>query len=442
MRDNLFILINDSDPTAVDSIVANKARHKTPHHGSLEDLQKTASNKRVILIIDSFNVLLSTTTIPTRNKQRLTKAVPFALEEFLISDPEDQVFALAPHYSNTEQSVAVIERSYLNQQLALLKKYNINAEMVVPDIFLLPTDLQTAELNSWIVATDSHKFIIRSGKFSGFSIDKNNLQTLFASRHFSQGKNTESNQKQEPNKEQKHNQTPQQIIFIQTATNTDSTDHNKQALTQWGVISRQHDIKLVAKNFSGDLLSLYARSFSEKDCINLTQNVAKNQQRHNNQIKQWKFAGVAAALLLLMFAVFSGIEYQAMSSESSRLKAESRKIFKQVFPNARRFVKMRLRMRSALSQIGGNPKQSSMLFMEILGLSGNTIRQIKSFQLSTVNFRNGKLNIHFMVDQANKIDLLEKGLTSSGLVVSRGASNKTSQGYTGVLSISGARGKP
>ncbi len=436
MRDNLFILIHDNDPTSVDSIIANKTRHKAPCHGSLEELQDSAASKRVILIVDSFNVLLSTTNIPTRNKQRLAKAVPFALEEFLINDPEEQVFALASHYSNTEQSVAVIERHYLNQQLELLKKCNIRAEMVVPDVLLLPADLQSLAVNSWLVANDPHKFIIRSGKFSGFSLDKNNLQTLFSSSLLTKEEN------KDPNKKKNNTPTLQQITFIQTTSNTESPDDNKQALTQWAAISRQQGIKFVAKNFSGDLLSLYARSFLEKDCINLVQNVATSQHTHHNQIKQWKFAGVASALLFLMFVIFSGIEYQAMSSESSRLKAETRKIFKQVFPNARRFVKMRLRMRSALSQIGGNSKQSTMLFMEILGLSGNTIRQIKSFQLSTINFRNGKLNIHFIVDQANKIDLLEKGLKSSGLVVSRGASNKTSQGYTGVLSISGARGTP
>ncbi len=428
MRDNLFIRINQLDPNSVDSIVANKTRCKVSVHGALSDLKMSTSNKRVILIIDSFDVLLSTTTIPTRNKQRLLKAIPFTLEEYLVQDPDTQIFALAPHYSNTEQSVAIVDRNLLNEHLDLLKKYNIRTEIVVTETFLLPIDLDKTATNTWVVTNDHDKFVIRTGRFSGFSIDNNNLETLFSSKQFDKNEN--------------NSKKPDKIVFIHTKDNPEFPDANKQAEALWTDIADKHNIESSVQYYSGDVLSLYAKSYSDNNSINLLQEGSKRQQRTSLQWKQWKVAAIAALVLLGIQAIFIGFEYQSMSNEAARLKAETRKIFKQAFPSARRFVKMRLRMRTALSQVGGTPSQSHAPFMELLGLTGNTIRKIGSLKLSTVNFRNGKLNIHFTVNQANKIDILEQGLKASGLMVSRGASNKTTQGYTGVLSISGKGSKP
>ena len=87
-----------------------------------------AAGGRVIALAPGADVLLTTATLPTRNRKRMYAAVPFALEEQLISDIDALHFALG----NTSQlgpvPVAVVERQHMQQWLDMLQE----VELLVP----------------------------------------------------------------------------------------------------------------------------------------------------------------------------------------------------------------------------------------------------------------------------------------------------------------------
>ena len=419
MRDKLFIRLIDE--FSADWVIATKAQYKNVRQDSLATIAKKCGNKKVILILDGYDVLLTETNIPTRNKQRLLKAIPFSLEDQLIQDPENQYFSLASNNSNNHQSVAVIEQTILDKQLALLQQHNIKPEFAVPESLLLPGKFKNSdtkgEVVHWIATIDSNKVIIKNGLCSGFCLELEHVRTLLSSC------TTDSKT------------CPSKLTLITTGkrSSSDSIDPPYNDLLK---LAKSKNIESSITCFPDSTLSLFVRSFSESDCINLLQDKAKKHKKRSVHWSRWKPAAIAAAALSGLLLVSGILNYQSMSSEYNTLKQEARTLFKQTFPNARRFVKMRQRMNTALKQSGNSTEQSRYDFIDILGITGNAINKIKSLNLSTINFRNGVLNIHFIVDQANKIDNLEQLLSKAGLSSSRGASNKTSNGYTGTLRIS------
>ncbi len=71
-------------------------------------LMQIAYDKQVIVIVPATDVLLTTTILPKMSQSRLQQALPYALEEQLITDVENLHFAIALKQSNDELTVAVV----------------------------------------------------------------------------------------------------------------------------------------------------------------------------------------------------------------------------------------------------------------------------------------------------------------------------------------------
>ena len=69
--------------------------------GSLDDAAVVAAQHKVIVLLDSSNVHLNHVQLPTSNRQKMLRAIPYALEEQLAEDIEDFHFVIGktdPHY--------------------------------------------------------------------------------------------------------------------------------------------------------------------------------------------------------------------------------------------------------------------------------------------------------------------------------------------------------
>ena len=62
--------------------------------GSLEDAAVVAQQHKVVVLIDSSNVHLNHVQLPTTNRQKMLRAIPYALEEQLAEDIEDFHFVI------------------------------------------------------------------------------------------------------------------------------------------------------------------------------------------------------------------------------------------------------------------------------------------------------------------------------------------------------------
>jgi len=81
------------------------------YQGDLHTAANHATGCRVIVMVSAFDVLLTEIDLPAMNRQRLVKAVPFALEEQVAADVDDLHFALGQREDDQDLACAVVERN-------------------------------------------------------------------------------------------------------------------------------------------------------------------------------------------------------------------------------------------------------------------------------------------------------------------------------------------
>ncbi|MFL6622054.1 MAG: type II secretion system protein GspL [Sulfurifustaceae bacterium] len=106
--------------------------------------------------------LLTRATIPTRSRARILQALPFALEDQLLDEPENLQFAYVREADGT-LAVAVTQRSRVSVWLEILKGSGVRATSLTPAMLALPLDPQT-----WSAAFVDGELWVRSGDHAGF----------------------------------------------------------------------------------------------------------------------------------------------------------------------------------------------------------------------------------------------------------------------------------
>lgn len=132
-------------------------------------------NDEVIAVIPADDVLLTEVKLPKLSRARLQQALPYALEEQVLDELEALHFASGPYQADQRLPVAVIKKAHISHWLQVLQRYGIQPEVMVPSSLALPF-----KENQWQLACLGNSFTIRTGAYSGFSCEPNNLETLLA----------------------------------------------------------------------------------------------------------------------------------------------------------------------------------------------------------------------------------------------------------------------
>lgn len=155
----------------------------SPNRGALSDVpSEQAANCHIVVLLPSLQISLHALKLPSNNRKQQIQAIPFALENDLISDVEDYFFAMS-HQRNEDGTlpVAVIKRDYLEHCLAELKRAGLSPNVMLPDVLAL-----AVEKNSYSVFVEDNVALVRTGELSGFAVDAGNLETILSehgSRH-------------------------------------------------------------------------------------------------------------------------------------------------------------------------------------------------------------------------------------------------------------------
>jgi general secretion pathway protein L len=107
--------------------------------------------------------LLTHTRLPTRSRAQIVKALPFALEDQLLEDPEKQHFAYCRE-SDGRLAVAITARTRMQAWVAALRAAGIKPASFAPAILALPHVPP-----SWSVGFEGHNILVRTGRESGFA---------------------------------------------------------------------------------------------------------------------------------------------------------------------------------------------------------------------------------------------------------------------------------
>lgn len=136
--------------------------------GKLGDL--VAASGKVVLLLAAADVTLLRAAVPPLSGSRLKAALPNLVEEQLLGDPADCVFALGPvQAGSAERTVAVVQRAWLEVLVKALVQQGARAVSALPAQLCLP--LAPGGVSA-LLANDEGgmELTLRTGQYEGIGL--------------------------------------------------------------------------------------------------------------------------------------------------------------------------------------------------------------------------------------------------------------------------------
>lgn len=375
MRDKLIIYLHAQElnnPTWATS--------SYQHHGEVETLAQAALDREVILVVPPEDVLLLTAKLPKMHYSRLLQALPFALEEQLIAPVEDLHFVAGEYQPDGSLPVAVVSHAKMQEWLALLAAWHIQADVIIPLTLVIPF-----EASCWHILLEDMA-VVRTGPYSGFACDKNNFEKMFDLAWTTQPPLTKT-------------------IYLYHDTNCSYAE----ALKKYGEINEQHLpkdqwIKSVAtNNFTPSALNLLQGNYAIKKSVFPSLKLG------------WKVVSYLAVTWIVLLFLYPSISYFILNHRVKNMNDQIAVIYKYHFPNASSMVAPKLRLQEKIQNLSAEMSENQLL--KLIGFVGKATLKTPGVKLKQVNFQNGQLAVELTAASSENFSAFADSLAQQGLSV-------------------------
>ena len=375
MRNTL--LIEACDPELRDvrwlALDAGGAAPEGVRAGRLEEAAAAAAGRRVLLLVPATELLLTQARVPSRNRQRVLKAVPFALEEQLAGDLEDLHFALAAPRGE-EHPVAVVALARMDAWLAACAAAGLQPDALLPDLLALPW-----EEGQWTLYLRDAVALVRSGPMAGFACERANLPLLLRLW-------------------QEEAVPPLQVLGAPAPE----------------LVEAGFELRAGADR---DPLLQMAGQLSAVLPLNLLQGRYSRSEQLSRLWKPWRATAALLVAGLVLGSLYLGFDYHRLGQEQARLESAIAELFRQTLPDATRMVNPRAQLQQRLAALERGPGGGQADFLALLGQAGPVLRGTGGLELQGANFRDGTLDLELTVANLQVLDQLKQQLAQAGGLV-------------------------
>ncbi|MGA8277754.1 MAG: type II secretion system protein GspL [Rhodanobacteraceae bacterium] len=359
-----------------------------------------ASVQEIIVLVPADQVLLTSATLHARNRAQLHKAVPFAIEDQLLSPVEDLHFAMVAGEGD-EIGVAVVSRARLHAWLDRLAEAGIQPDRIVPESLAL----EWSDPDSAVALIEDHGAIVRLAPWSAFACSVDELPGWL-------------------------------------------TTCNAQSLPALDV----HDFRAAARldlpvsiaayrERQTEPLAFLARAASQSR-MNLLDGEFAPHHRRQRGLRWWRIAALLAAAVVLLAGIELVVDMLHLSHESARLQSAMQTEVHKAFPDVGAAELARIDpeqlVRSRLDRLRGGTESSGLLRMlaAIAPVLGSTTR----IQTRAIEYRNGILELGLRAPDVATLDSMRARFAAlPGLKVEVTGASPGETGVDGRIRIS--RGK-
>ncbi|HSW92861.1 MAG TPA: type II secretion system protein GspL [Gammaproteobacteria bacterium] len=345
----------------------------------LSELSFEDRQHETVVVVPATDVLLTDVLLPKLNRERLLKALPFALEEQLIDDVHDLHFAAGDVEADGKVPTAIVSRKKMDEWMALLRQYDIVPTTVCSAVFALPRVEK-----AWSSSIFQDAATVRQGIFQGFGGDSTNLPVLIELAM------TAAVEK------------PECLHVYNTLT--------KPLAIQPGsvVINEIHWSEL-------DWLETFPTWLDSTAVINLLQGPYQPKRKTSEIKKIWLFASVATLAFIGVTFFFELFSFFILHHEMNVTEAKIERIYKHNFPEAKSVVSPRERLQEKLSAL--EERANTNYFLILLAKVSVPLSQTHAVQLKNLDYRENGLTLELTANTVDDLDNLARTLTQNGLTV-------------------------
>ncbi len=339
----------------------------------LSELSEYAKQRPAIMLIPSSDVLIKQIDIPAGASRQLTTMLPFLVEDEVAEDVDELHFSVLAK-SNNVASFAAVKRDYLANWLDTFKAHGIQVKQALPDCLALP--LLNASAGQQVSAVQiDQQWLFRSAEHQGFMLendwlsimdDKAWASVLPKAKHSSAAEDSEINDEDEQSSVIHHD--------VTITAYTPLPENHEQLSGDW----QQGDAELVmAMLTKGALLSK----------VNLMTGEFKATSSWLKHWKVWQKVAIAAVLLLSVIVAQNWFEVQRYEQQAAQYRAESERIFRDVFPGKRKIPTvsyLKRQMSTEESRLSGGSTQDALLVW--LAQLPQSLNKVESMEVMSVRF--------------------------------------------------------
>lgn len=344
----------------------------------LAELVNRSKGAYVLAWAPAKDVLLTRINMPTRRKSRIEQALPYALEDILLKDPDSQHFTHT-RINGNELAIAVIAKQAIATWVDEFREHGLPVRAILPVTLGLPvTD------NAITVNLDNNHIWARISKYQGISLPALNLD-----------------------------QVPALIRTMISGTDNSITSmdvynmHHDANWEQW------HELTgIEIRSGHQPLLDLIKPS---RCPINIMHgNYVIQIQSESKPLSQFRPAMAMTGLALFLLLAQQVIDVWQLSRLDNSLQKEMLQLYRKTFPAEKVIRDPFLQMKQKFNDVSGHSPDKD-LFISLLGKTTALLRTSGNFTLSTVSYSNNKLTLNITLKDYAALDSLKSMASEHGL---------------------------
>lgn len=360
--------------------------------GALDELSEAAANHRNVVLLNSQCLHINQLQLPTQNLQKMLKAVPYAIEEFIAEDIENFHFVIAKNKHNSLTAVVGIDKITLQNIIQVFQQANITLEKVIPDVLCLAANGQ-----QWVCLNYLDTSYLQTDTLNGMALSHDVLPYIVI--------NKLQDETQDP---------PEKILLFTEQENTAAFDQ-----LQLDNLSNGEKLEKIDIVYNRHPLVVFCGHYKQALPLNLLQNEFKNKRKSSALWQHWRLAASLAAIWLVLNLALTGFQYTQIKSENNITKAKIEQVYKKAFPKSQKIINPRVQMEQKLNKLKSGTGSSNKGLIFLLAESFGTLSSDKiNITLQSLTFRNNRMDIGLDSNNLQAIENLNKNLNSNNKIKS------------------------
>lgn len=374
---------------------------------SIAELPDQARGARVHVWTPPSETVLTRAQLPTRSRAKIMQALPYALEEQLVEEPDKLHFAYT-FEPDGSLAVAITSRARMTAWLETLQQAGIRPTSLCPAMLAIPL-----HADSWSVALVDQELWIRTGAASGFAAPATAEAppALLASAL----REAESAGRK-----------PARIVLSRPPRGFD-VDGWSAAL---GVPVEM------------DNTDIWDPRMDSIPLLNLLQSEYAPSGQTNQLLRPLRPAAIMLAILLVGWLTVDTVEWVRLRSTHQSYTAEMNQIFRQSFPDAKTVLDPAAQMQRNIENLqsrGGGPAD----LLPLLTRVAPSLQKQQGVRLQSLKYSERSLTMDLIFTDTQSLDGLRDDLQAAKLQVEVLAANSHGNQVEGRFRIQagGTRGK-
>ncbi len=389
----LIIKLKASGSSPEYALLGKKQDSATFISSDWKTIRSLIRGRRVLALIPTNEVVITSVNIPSKNKKQLLQAIPFSLEDSLADDIENLHFAVKQDETSNHSQVAIIKRTSLDKYLNTFQENGITTHFVLPDVLG-----QFYRKDSWsILFSEQHDASVRLNELEGFVCDESMLE-MFLTKSLENGN-------------------PKQVF-----TNRDklSLPESLHTLNIEPINTNTIDYQSVLSALPLNLITNFSRQ-STKSVINWS---------------AWRSSFILAGLLTSVWAGIFIWQNVLLQQQSKLLNQKIEQVYKSSFPNGR-IVNASAQMKSALDKLKANNGKVVDSPLPLISNISPLLKEYKDLSLNGVNYKNNELTLTIQSPSLTRLETFKRDAAKKAkLNVNIESSTTTSNNVEAILVIS------